>query len=107
MIYLGDIGTVIEVTVEEDGTAVDISAATSKQILFQHDETYNKVDADFTTDGTDGKIQYTLVDGDIDAAGRWLVQACITTAAGTWYTGITSFDVGAILYGWTYTPPAP
>jgi hypothetical protein len=56
---LGDIGTTIRVTIQEGGSAVDVSGATTKQIYLRKPntgDTYTKT-AIFTTDGTNGQIE--------------------------------------------------
>jgi hypothetical protein len=63
-IHLGDIGTVFEVTLKDCDVIVDISTATEMYIIFQKpDGTKLTFDAEFTTDGEDGKLQYVTVDG--------------------------------------------
>ena len=47
----------------------------------------------FRSDGSDGQIEYVAVDGDLDAAGTWSLQALVTTADGTWNTNVGSFRV--------------
>jgi hypothetical protein len=80
VVHLGDVGTIFRITVVEktynaatdcwDDTVVDISSASRMEILFllPSGKTRGRPAA-FTTDGTDGLIQYTTVDGDIDEAG--------------------------------------
>lgn len=75
---LYDVGTVFKVTVlDEDGTAVDLSSATTKEIIFR-DPTgaVTTQTASFFTTGTDGIITYTTqATTDIDVAGAWQLQA--------------------------------
>ena len=47
----------------------------------------------FTSDGTDGNIQYLSVDGDLNVAGTWNLQAYVATGAGTWSTSVGTFKV--------------
>lgn len=75
---LGDVGTAIEVTITNarTDTAIDVSTATVKQIvLCRPNGTLTYHDADFVTDGTDGKILYQLEDGDLDVVGLWTISA--------------------------------
>lgn len=44
--------------------------------------------------GADGKLQYYLVDGDIDEAGDWQIQAFIVDTSGQWHSDIETFTVG-------------
>ena len=62
-VHNGDIGTVFELTIKDtDEAVIDVSTAAVKYIYFQ-DPTgaRRRKTAAFTTDGTDGKIQYTEV----------------------------------------------
>lgn len=95
-IRVGDIGTVIEITiVDQDGNVVDISTASSKIFKLRRiGESSSPKDATFTTDGTDGKLRYVLADGDIDDVGQWDVQAHISFPGGNcWSSSTTSFFV--------------
>ena len=71
-IHLNDIGTIFEVTVQDDGVIVDISGATTKEIIFKKSrgEVLTKA-AVFSTDGVDGKMRYVAVAGDLDERGQW------------------------------------
>ena len=75
MIFLGDIGTEINIDVGED-----ISAQTELAVLYEK------------PDGTTGQwtgtisgteiVQYTTVEDDIDQAGTWRLQAYIKLSGG-------------------------
>jgi hypothetical protein len=94
-IHKGDIGTVITATiVDESGTAVNLAGATSKKIIFQKpDGSRAEKDLAFATDGTDGKVKYTLLAGDVDQSGGWQRQYRVSLAAGTWTSDVVVFDV--------------
>jgi len=79
-IHDGDFGHVFEITfVDSDGDAIDISAANTLQIYMRNNAgTVDTHTAGFTTDGTDGKIDYTTVSGDIDTPGLWQIQGHVT-----------------------------
>jgi hypothetical protein len=69
------VGLRIIATVTEDDVAKDISAATVKKIIFRSPLDSGKVkSATFVTDGTDGKLYYDTVLGDIDHEGTYQVQ---------------------------------
>ena len=96
----GDIGTVFELTiVDTDEVPIDVSTAIVKYIYFQ-DPTGARMrkTATFTTDGTDGKIQYVTIAGDIDEVGTWQVQGYVETSLGKFYTEKMSFQVSSTLY---------
>ena len=89
----GDVGTVLEVEVREDDVALDVSDATTKQILLRKpDGTTVAKTATFSSDGTDGRIRYVTVEGDL-TAGRWAIQGKVVTPSGTWATEIEAFKV--------------
>ena len=75
-IVVDDFGTIFRVTVQECVSdalqAVDVSSASAMSFIFKKpDDTTTTVTPVFTTDGTNGQIQYVTLDGDIDAAGVW------------------------------------
>lgn len=93
-IHKGDIGTVFEVTVQENGAALNISSATTKQILLRKPSgTVLTKTASFVTDGTNGKISYTTVAGDLSEDGQWKIQAYIVLPTGSWHSDAQRFDV--------------
>ena len=93
-IKVGDWGTAIELTVQENGVAVDISGATTKTITFyKPDGTHVVKTAAFTTDGTDGKMRYTVTADELNQSGTWRAVGWIVTATGGWHTDELAFDV--------------
>jgi hypothetical protein len=75
-IHLDDIGTVFKVLIKDGSSVVDVSTASTKELIFlKPDCTKVTQTASFFTDGSDGYIQYTSVSGDIDLAGVWKLQA--------------------------------
>jgi hypothetical protein len=100
-VRLDDIGTVFEITVKkEDGSAQDISAAATRQIIFKKpDGTLLTKTAALVTDGLDGKMKYKAISGDLDAAGSWELQGRVILAAGTdeYRSDISGFEVHANL----------
>jgi len=101
-IHVGDVGTTFRLNIEEClsgvDTAVDVSGATTKQIIFRKPgKTLDTQTAAFTTDGTNGQIEYVSQSGDIDAAGQWSMQGKVILAAGTFFTSPVPFRVDAIL----------
>lgn len=94
-IHLNDIGTIFEVTVEDDGVVVDISSAVStKDIKLKPPVGSTKTKAaSFKTDGTDGILQYTVVADDLDEEGEWRIQAHVVITAGDYNSDIGKFIV--------------
>ena len=97
--HVNDIGTTFRVTVYDatstGGSAIaNISAASTKQMIFSRsDGTPFTKTAVFTTDGSDGDIEYVSVDGDLNMAGTWHLQAYVVTPAGNWRTDVGHFRV--------------
>lgn len=94
-IQVGNIGTVIRLTVKEDGVAVDVSSASStKQIILgKPDGTSLTKNASFTTDGSDGKVEYTTIDGDLSLPGWWTAQAYVVMTGFTGHSEVVKFFV--------------
>lgn len=93
-IHINDIGTKFEVTIKDNELIVDISDATTKEIIFKKpDDSVLTKPASFTTDGIDGKMEYSVVSGDLNVSGLWKLQVRIVTPSGEWKTDITDFPV--------------
>lgn len=96
-IYAGNWGHTHTITIQdEDGTVVDLSSAATRSILFR-DPSGNvatKTGA-LVSDGTDGKIEYTVTDGDVvdDEAGGWRRQAQVVFSDGSYYTTDEEYTV--------------
>lgn len=77
IIHNGDVGTIIRLTItDKDGAPIDVSGATDMKFFFaKPDKEKMNKDAEFNTDGTDGKLKCKLGALDLDQVGRWQVQA--------------------------------
>lgn len=82
----GSFGTTIRRTIkDQSGAVVDVSGATGSGGLIRvfylkpPSGTVKTVVTSFTTDGTDGKVQYQLLSGDIDETGPWQLQVRVIT----------------------------
>ena len=93
-VHVADEGTIFRLGVREGGSEADVSAATTKQILFLKPDgsTLTKT-ATFTSDGTDGKIEYAIITGDLDIGGEWQVQAYVVLPTGKWSSSRSRFTV--------------
>ena len=93
-VHIGDIGTIFELTVMDGASVVDVSTATTKEIVFRKPDgsTATKTAA-FTTNGSDGKIRYTTVALDLSVAGDWAVQAHVVLPTGEWRSDLSTFRV--------------
>ena len=95
-IHENDIGTKFDLTIkDENDDVVDVSEATTKQIIFQKpDEATNLAKpATFITNGIDGGIRYVSVALDLTPNGKWTCQAYVVTPGGTWCSNIKTFIV--------------
>jgi len=93
-VHVGDIGTIFRVTLMDGSSALDVSGASTLQIIFKKPDNSNDTQtAVFTTDGTDGVVQYTSIAGDLDAAGKWAIQANVVLPAGSWKSNVSTFRV--------------
>ncbi len=94
-IHVDDIGTVFEIELkDESGAVMDVSAATVKQIVFKKpDKTLLTKTAEFSTDGSDGKIRYVAIAGDLDQPKGWSIQGKVTLPSGSWSSEIGAFTV--------------
>ena len=96
-LHLGDVGTIIRVTVMEDGEVVPIDSATVKKIKFTKPSgTIVLKDAEFTTDGTDGKLQYITLANDLDELEVWEARPYVELTAWKGHGTKFSFRVNAV-----------
>ena len=93
-IHVGDIGTAFEVTLEDCGSVVDLTGASSIQYIFATPSgaTLTKV-GNLLTDGTDGIVVYNTIADDLDEAGTWKIQVKVVLPTGTWSSNIEKFRV--------------
>jgi hypothetical protein len=102
-LHKNDYGTLIKVLVNNtdsagNNAADDISAMTTKQfILKKPDGTKLTKTASFSVDGTDGYLEYTIIDGDLNAVGDWELQVYLASVSGQWYSDTVKFKVHANL----------
>jgi len=93
-IHEGDIGTKLLITVTDDGSIVDISSASSLSIYIKKpDGTILTRTGVLETDGTDGKMYYITVAGDLDRAGNYKIQGKVVLPSGSYYTSTATFKV--------------
>ena len=79
-IYVGDVGTLFKVRIIncDAGEFVDISSATTKEIVFENPlGVVVRKTAIFTTNGEDGWIEYVIMADDLDMSGTWKIQGYI------------------------------
>lgn len=93
-IHQNDIGTTFLATVQQDDTAINLSEASTLQMIFEKPSgsTLTKT-ATLYSDGTDGKMKYATVAGDLDETGAWRVQAYIALETWQGKTDVHTFEV--------------
>jgi hypothetical protein len=97
---VGDAGTTLRFTVREAGAAIDISTATTKQILLRKpDGTVVAKTAGFGTNGSDGVLTYSILTADLDTAGEWRARANLVLSTG--WSGQSDIDAFTVLAKWT------
>ena len=93
-VHKNDIGTKFLFTVKDGDSTTDISGASTKQIHFRKpsSSTLTKT-ASFETDGSNGQMYYTTVDGDIDEVGEWEAQVFLDWGASEFRSNVVRFHV--------------
>lgn len=93
-VRLNDIGTVFRATFYDGSDVVDISTASTKQLIFRKPDGVSVTkDGSFYTNGTDGKLQYVSASGDLSAAGLWKLQGYIVIGTNQHHSDIYTFRV--------------
>jgi len=93
-IHEGDIGTKLLITIKDDGAIVDISSSSSLNIFIKRpDGTMLTRAGTLETDGTDGKMYYIVVAGDLNQAGVYKLQSQVNLTSGAFYSSTVNFQV--------------
>ena len=94
-IHVNDIGTIFRLTMtDSNGVVLDISGATTQEIVFEKpDGTLLTKTSVFTNTGTDGKMQYLSVSGDLNSRGIWHLQGHVILPGGEWRSSRGHFEV--------------
>lgn len=100
-VHQDSIGTIIELTVMDSSSnsADDIASATVTKFVMLKPKSREvlEVDAEFSSNGTDGKLKYTTVEGDLDESGIWKIQVYIESPQWIGYTDQETFIVYPII----------
>jgi len=95
-IRVNDPGAQFRLTIRNSQGPMDVSTVTAKQMTFHRpDNSVIQREATFSTDGSDGMICYTTVDGDLNTAGDWQVQAHVDFGHMEFQSEIHRFTVHA------------
>jgi len=93
-IQVGATNLLIKLTVKSGNSALDISDATTKNIIIERpDSTLVTGSGIFFTDGTDGILYYRTIVTDLNQDGEYNAQAYLVTPSFTGYTTQISFTV--------------
>jgi len=91
---VGDINVQLLATILEDGLPVNLTTATSMQLLIRKPSgTLLTISPSFFTDGSDGKIYYNTASGDLDEEGMWKIQGSVAISSGLYRSTIKNFQV--------------
>jgi len=96
-VHFNDIGTSFLVTINDcvsgSKTPLDLTGASDLKLIFKAPSGVRfERPAIYDTDGSDGKIKYFTVDGDLNEVGTWRLQAYIVLG-GTWRSDVGTFKV--------------
>ena len=96
---LNDVGVPIRFTMKEpSGTLFPIDGATTLTVYLKKPSgSLLTKTAALYTDGTDAKLQYVLVTGDLDELGSWQAQAYVDKSGYKVRSKIVKFKVEPIL----------
>ena len=92
---LGDVGVALVVQiVDPEGAIINISAATNMKIKVRMpDGTSKNFTAVLYTNGSDGKMLYTTLAGDLGQAGTYAIQGKLSVGGGLKSSFVGTFDV--------------
>jgi hypothetical protein len=93
-IHVNDIGTRFLVTIEDNGTAIDLSNTSEIQMIFRrpsHEVFYRS--GNLLNSGINGQVYYDTASGDLVDVGMHKLQAKVYLPSGTYHTDIYSFQV--------------
>lgn len=93
-IWVGEVGVDLQFTVEDAGSAYDLTSATVTLMLSDHlDMTCTLVSP------TQGTCKYTTATGDFDTAGKHVAQLKIEKGSNIYYTGRFELTIRALIQG--------
>jgi hypothetical protein len=97
-IIADDFGQVVELTITDtdSGEFADISSYSDAQVFLLKSpkgSVSGALTAAFSSDGTDGKVKYTLASGDIGQGGNWAIRARVTKSGAQLTSKWTQFQV--------------
>lgn len=95
--HVGDIGTLIRVTVQTLDIPVDLRAATTTRFVIRRPNgLLIEKPSSFTINGSDGRVQYAVEQGIFVEPGRYDICIYVELAGYKGHTTRASFDVEAV-----------
>ena len=93
-LYVGDVGTLVQITLLDGENPLDLSGATVKNLIIRKPsgDCLTKTLA-FATDGSDGVLVYSIETGVLNESGIWQFQARVTLPDGTWSSALSRVNV--------------
>lgn len=95
-----DIGVVFRITITKnsDGTVLDISSATTREIVFRRPSgVIVTKTAVVTNSGTDGKMEYVSEADFLNETGNWKLQGHVIVGSNDLTTEMGAFSVNKVL----------
>jgi len=107
-VHVGDWGTELRLTLKDGSTVVNLTDAVwIRYRISDPDEVVMIRDAVIRNPpGTDGKIKYVFVDGELDQEGTWEYQVKVLFPSGFWQSDILNFVVYENLGGGPSVSPS-
>lgn len=97
-IHIGDTGTVYRYHITDLGVDVDLSAKTTLEVKQTQPSGTSLTHAlSFTTDGTDGRCEFTSTSATWPVEGTYSEQVRLVDPSGEWRSNINKFKVYANL----------
>jgi hypothetical protein len=94
IVHMNDVGVLFRQTMYESDAILDLSSATELEMRFKKpDGTVLTKTATLSDDGTDGRLQYASIAGDLDQLGEWKVQPRVAFGSNQWYGTVDKFRV--------------
>jgi hypothetical protein len=92
---VNDTGTrIIAQLIDQDCNVIPLGQAITLLMRFRKpDGTAIQKTPVLLTDGSDGKIVYTTISGDIDQKGNWEIQSSVLLPGGSWHSVIDTVNV--------------
>ena len=94
-VHLYDRGTIVRVTIKEQGQPIDLTDAEEIRLLFQKKDrtTFEVIAIQWGADPLLGKVFFLSLATTFDVKGQWTIQAFIDYPSGEWHSTKETFTV--------------